>query len=255
MFSFVLSMYVCALRACLLQCIFEGAEGTSRGPSSGALLRVSSESSEWIDAWARALLPRCQNAASGFAAPLNTPPLANHSSDLKHNKSKSLASLQSAHEPATAAASSTSHGSSPSLLSSQQQPPVSPSGAPPPVAYAVKRDGSKEHVQDDGEEEEKEDSGNGALAKEGEAPRKEVEPAEVPVVPIAEPPPPPRARGGFPASKPMHRCTQPSFLSAEESSKQNYRGLFNLAALILVVSNLRMFLKNFLVHPLFSMML
>jgi hypothetical protein len=50
----------------------------------------------------------------------------------------------------------------------------------------------------------------------------------------------------------MHRCTQPSFLSAEESSKQNYRGLFNLAALILVVSNLRMFLKNFLVRFFFS---
>ena len=47
---------------------------------------------------------------------------------------------------------------------------------------------------------------------------------------------PKRGAGGFfPASKPMHRSAQPSFLSAEESPKQNYRGLFNLAFLILVV--------------------
>lgn len=242
-------------------CLFAstlGAEGTSRGPSSGALLRVSSESSDWIDAWARALLPRCQNAASGFAAPLLTP-LPNNSGDLKHNKSKSLASLQLAHEPAPASANS-QHGSSPSLLSSdsQQQPPVSPSGAPPPVAYAMKRDGSKEEGSQEAKDSENGASGKeaavtAATTKEGDAPTKEVEPTEVPAVPTgAEPPPTPRPRGGFPASKPMHRCTQPSFLSAEESSKQNYRGLFNLAALILVVSNLRMFLKNFLVRFFFS---
>ena len=42
----------------------------------------------------------------------------------------------------------------------------------------------------------------------------------------------------------MHRCAQPSFLSAD-AGEQNYRGFFNLAGLILVVSNLRHFLQNF----------
>jgi hypothetical protein len=54
----------------------------------------------------------------------------------------------------------------------------------------------------------------------------------------------------IPASKPMHRQAQASFLSSSESNKQDYRGMFNLAGLILLVSNIRMFLKNFLVYGL-----
>jgi len=47
---------------------------------------------------------------------------------------------------------------------------------------------------------------------------------------------------GFPPSKPMHRASAPSFLSAEARS-QNYRGFFNLAIIILVVSNFRLILS------------
>jgi hypothetical protein len=48
---------------------------------------------------------------------------------------------------------------------------------------------------------------------------------------------------GFPPSKPMHRASAPSFLSAEASS-QNYRGFFNLAMVILIVSNFRLVLSS-----------
>ena len=44
---------------------------------------------------------------------------------------------------------------------------------------------------------------------------------------------------GYPPSKPMHRGTAPSFLSSE-ASEQNYRGFFNLAMIILIVSNFRL---------------
>ena len=44
---------------------------------------------------------------------------------------------------------------------------------------------------------------------------------------------------GYPPSKPMHRGTAPSFLSTE-ASEQNYRGFFNLAMIILIVSNFRL---------------
>lgn len=48
---------------------------------------------------------------------------------------------------------------------------------------------------------------------------------------------------GFPPSKPMHRDSAPSFLSSEAST-QNYRGFFNLAMIILVVSNFRLVLNS-----------
>ena len=48
---------------------------------------------------------------------------------------------------------------------------------------------------------------------------------------------------GFPPSKPMHRGSAPSFLSAEAST-QNYRGFFNLAMVILIVSNFRLVLNS-----------
>lgn len=46
---------------------------------------------------------------------------------------------------------------------------------------------------------------------------------------------------GYPPSKPMHRSSAPSFLSAEAQT-QNYRGFFNLAMIILIVSNFRLIL-------------
>mmetsp|Transcript_26026 Transcript_26026/g.50479 ORF Transcript_26026/g.50479 Transcript_26026/m.50479 type:complete len:496 (+) Transcript_26026:1-1488(+) len=45
----------------------------------------------------------------------------------------------------------------------------------------------------------------------------------------------------YPPSKPMHRQSNPSYLS-EGAHKQNYRGLFNLLVIILVVSNFRLIL-------------
>jgi hypothetical protein len=46
---------------------------------------------------------------------------------------------------------------------------------------------------------------------------------------------------GFPPSKPMHRAAAPSVLSPEAPT-QNYRGLFNLGIIILIVSNFRLVL-------------
>lgn len=48
---------------------------------------------------------------------------------------------------------------------------------------------------------------------------------------------------GFPPSKPMHRTAAPSVLSAEAPT-QNYRGLFNLGIIILIVSNFRLVLSS-----------
>lgn len=48
---------------------------------------------------------------------------------------------------------------------------------------------------------------------------------------------------GYPPSKPMHRTSAPSFLSAEAQT-QNYRGFFNLAMIILIVSNFRLILSS-----------
>lgn len=48
---------------------------------------------------------------------------------------------------------------------------------------------------------------------------------------------------GYPPSKPMHRTSAPSFLSAEAQT-QNYRGFFNLAMIILIVSNFRLILNS-----------
>jgi hypothetical protein len=48
---------------------------------------------------------------------------------------------------------------------------------------------------------------------------------------------------GFPPSKPMHRTSAPSYLSSEAST-QNYRGFFNLAMIILIVSNFRLMLNS-----------
>jgi len=46
-------------------------------------------------------------------------------------------------------------------------------------------------------------------------------------------------RSGYPPSRPMHRNSTPSYLSAE-AKIQNYRGFFNLAMIVLVVSNFRL---------------
>jgi hypothetical protein len=48
---------------------------------------------------------------------------------------------------------------------------------------------------------------------------------------------------GYPPSKPMHRECAASFLSTE-ASEQNYRGFFNLAMIILIVSNFRLLLQT-----------
>ncbi len=48
---------------------------------------------------------------------------------------------------------------------------------------------------------------------------------------------------GYPPSRPMHRTSAPSFLSSEAQS-QNYRGFFNLAMIILIVSNFRLILNS-----------
>jgi hypothetical protein len=48
---------------------------------------------------------------------------------------------------------------------------------------------------------------------------------------------------GYPPSKPMHRVSAASFLSAE-ASEQNYRGFLNLAMIVLIVSNFRLMLHN-----------
>lgn len=45
----------------------------------------------------------------------------------------------------------------------------------------------------------------------------------------------------YPPSKPMHRNTEPSYLS-DEAPMQNYRGLLNLALIILFISNFRILL-------------
>ena len=50
-----------------------------------------------------------------------------------------------------------------------------------------------------------------------------------------------RSTKGYPPSKPMHRAAAPSLLSMEAPA-QNYRGLFNLGIIILVVSNFRLML-------------
>ena len=47
----------------------------------------------------------------------------------------------------------------------------------------------------------------------------------------------------YPPSKPMHRSSAVSFLSAE-APNQNYRGFLNLAFIILVVSNFRLMLHS-----------
>lgn len=49
-----------------------------------------------------------------------------------------------------------------------------------------------------------------------------------------------KIKRSFPASKPMHVKAEPSFLSAEQHSGViNYRGFFNLAIIILLISNAR----------------
>eukprot|EP00571_Detonula_confervacea_P011859 CAMPEP_0172302972 /NCGR_PEP_ID=MMETSP1058-20130122/4593_1 /TAXON_ID=83371 /ORGANISM="Detonula confervacea, Strain CCMP 353" /LENGTH=645 /DNA_ID=CAMNT_0013013643 /DNA_START=63 /DNA_END=1997 /DNA_ORIENTATION=+ len=52
----------------------------------------------------------------------------------------------------------------------------------------------------------------------------------------------------YPPSKPMHRQASPSYLSSEGADAQNYRGLFNLLLIILVVSNFRMLLDTVSKH-------
>ena len=52
----------------------------------------------------------------------------------------------------------------------------------------------------------------------------------------------------YPPSKPMHRQASPSYLSPEGADSQNYRGLFNLLLIILVVSNFRLLLDTVLQH-------
>lgn len=57
----------------------------------------------------------------------------------------------------------------------------------------------------------------------------------------------PRSTSGYPASRPMHRSAAPSYLS-EEAQMQNYRGIFNLAMIILIVSNFRILLDTMRRH-------
>eukprot|EP00591_Stephanopyxis_turris_P013067 CAMPEP_0195529628 /NCGR_PEP_ID=MMETSP0794_2-20130614/32244_1 /TAXON_ID=515487 /ORGANISM="Stephanopyxis turris, Strain CCMP 815" /LENGTH=757 /DNA_ID=CAMNT_0040660967 /DNA_START=180 /DNA_END=2453 /DNA_ORIENTATION=+ len=52
---------------------------------------------------------------------------------------------------------------------------------------------------------------------------------------------------GYPPSRPMHRSANPSFLS-EEASVQNFRGLLNLALIILVISNFRIIVDTMRAH-------
>jgi len=56
-----------------------------------------------------------------------------------------------------------------------------------------------------------------------------------------------RSTKGYPPSKPMHRSTAPSYLSSE-APMQNYRGLFNLGIIILIVSNARLLLDTLKTH-------
>jgi diacylglycerol O-acyltransferase-1 len=53
----------------------------------------------------------------------------------------------------------------------------------------------------------------------------------------------------YPPSKPMHRQSNPSYLS--DGSQQNYHGLFNLFLLILVLSNFRLVLHSVSQHGFF----
>jgi len=53
----------------------------------------------------------------------------------------------------------------------------------------------------------------------------------------------------YPPSKPMHTKAAPSFLSAE-APVQNYRGLFNLAMILLIVSNFRLIAVSLQQHGL-----
>lgn len=52
-----------------------------------------------------------------------------------------------------------------------------------------------------------------------------------------------KKKEGYPPSKPMHRSAAPSFLSPE-GPPQSYRGFFNLAVILLVVSNFRLLLQT-----------
>jgi len=52
----------------------------------------------------------------------------------------------------------------------------------------------------------------------------------------------------YPPSKPMHREASPSYLSPEASDGQNYRGMFNLLVIILIVSNFRLLIDTISKH-------
>jgi diacylglycerol O-acyltransferase-1 len=52
-----------------------------------------------------------------------------------------------------------------------------------------------------------------------------------------------KSTSAYPPSRPMHRSAEPSPLSAE-ASEQNYRGLLNLAMLLLFVSNFRLLMDT-----------
>lgn len=52
-----------------------------------------------------------------------------------------------------------------------------------------------------------------------------------------------RSKKAYPPSKPMHRSAQPSYLSTEAKAP-NYRGLLNLGAVLLFVSNFRLLLDT-----------
>ena len=56
-----------------------------------------------------------------------------------------------------------------------------------------------------------------------------------------------RTRSGYPSSRPMHQSAEVSYLS-DEASNQNYRGLLNLAAIILLISKFRLILDNMMKH-------
>lgn len=162
-----------------------GTESSERGPSSGALLRVSSETEVEIDAWHAALAPRCMITTTS-----ERPSLA-HSQSAADDGMVKVADDSKAKQLTRAL-------SAPHVADQ----PVSPKGGT--------------------------DAGQGAVGPDGK---------------------PKKMKLSFPASKPMHTCARVSFLS-DEAPQQNYRGFLNLGATILVVTNLRFLLENFLKYGL-----
>jgi hypothetical protein len=161
-----------------------GTESSERGPSSGALLRVSSETQAEIDAWHAALAPRC-----GTWEVTKNPEMP----ALAHSQSQSFADEGMAKVAGDNKAMLKRALSAPHVADQ----PVSPKG----------------------------------VADSSQAPGPDGKPKKMKL--------------SFPASKPMHTCARVSYLS-DAAPEQNYHGFLNLGATILVVTNLRFLLENFL---------